>query len=277
MANALQGGCEMRFHQRIPFRVVSFSLALLLFAPALAQAQRRLRPAFRQSLWPVRVVSLGFGYPYPAFAWYDPWYQPFGPFGAYRPLYFQPYGYYGSGVGDIRLDATPKQAEVYVDGYRAGAVDDFDGVFQRLHVRPGEHDIALYLPGYRTIVQHLYVNPGSDQRIRLTMVSLEEGERAETPPQPASPPGSPPARTTKAAEPAKFGTLSLRVVPANAEIWIDGERWRNTNAATPLIIQLAEGKHKIEVSRENYQRYVSEIEIKVSETNTVNVSLSRVR
>jgi hypothetical protein len=32
---------------------------------------------------------------------------------------------------------TPRDAEVYVDGYYAGTVDDFDGTFQRLHIDTG--------------------------------------------------------------------------------------------------------------------------------------------
>ena len=50
----------------------------------------------------------------------------------------------------VRLDVKPKEAEVYVDGYYAGVVDDFDGTFQRLRVEPGEHEIELWLDGYRT-------------------------------------------------------------------------------------------------------------------------------
>ena len=34
--------------------------------------------------------------------------------------------------GDVRLMVRPRDAAVYVDGYYAGVVDDFDGVFQRL-------------------------------------------------------------------------------------------------------------------------------------------------
>ena len=30
----------------------------------------------------------------------------------------------------------PAEARVYVDGYYAGTVDDFDGLFQRLNVSP---------------------------------------------------------------------------------------------------------------------------------------------
>lgn len=239
----------MRVQQRIP-QCVPSSLILLLALPATALAQR---------------------YPYPV--------QPYG----YAPL-----------TGSIRLEATPKQAEVFVDGYRAGVVDDFDGVFQRLNLKAGQHDVALFLAGYRTLTQHVYVNPGSDQRIRLTMVASDSGAASEMRPQPASPPqaiaaepmrpGMPPDYSreptrdpAKEKEPAKFGSLSLRVVPANSDIWIDGQRWRSPNALAPLVVQLTEGKHKIEISQANYERYVNEIDIKVGETQTVNVSLTRIK
>src|SRR3954466_1797342 len=40
---------------------------------------------------------------------------------------------------DLRFEVKPKEASVYIDGYFAGKVDEFDGTFQRLHVTPGEH------------------------------------------------------------------------------------------------------------------------------------------
>jgi hypothetical protein len=48
----------------------------------------------------------------------------------------------------LRLLVKPSDAQVYVDGYYAGIVDDFDGVFQRLHVAPGPHRIEIQAPGY---------------------------------------------------------------------------------------------------------------------------------
>ena len=36
----------------------------------------------------------------------------------------------------VKTDVTPKQTEVYVDGYYAGVADDFDGAFKRLHTSP---------------------------------------------------------------------------------------------------------------------------------------------
>ncbi len=60
-----------------------------------------------------------------------------------------PYGYrFDELTAAVRLEVKPREAEVYVDGYRAGVVDDFDGIFQRLRLRPGEHDLTIYLAGY---------------------------------------------------------------------------------------------------------------------------------
>ena len=45
----------------------------------------------------------------------------------------------------------PRDASVFVDGYFAGQVDDFDGVFQRLHLEPGPHRIEISADGYETL------------------------------------------------------------------------------------------------------------------------------
>ena len=52
--------------------------------------------------------------------------------------------------GSVRVIVEPEQARVYVDGYYAGIADDFDGIFQRLSIPPGRHEITVKLDGYRT-------------------------------------------------------------------------------------------------------------------------------
>jgi len=52
------------------------------------------------------------------------------------------------GWGHLRLKVKPEQAEVFVDGYFVGLVDQFDGVFQRLHIEPGAHRIEFRADGY---------------------------------------------------------------------------------------------------------------------------------
>jgi hypothetical protein len=82
---------------------------------------------------------------------------------------------------EVRILATPKEATVYVDGFYAGLVDDFDGTFQRLPLPPGGHRIELFLEGHRTIKKSLYLQPGSTMKLRETLVPLAAGEVSEPP------------------------------------------------------------------------------------------------
>jgi len=79
----------------------------------------------------------------------------------------------------LKTEITPKQTEVYVDGYYAGVADDFDGVFQRLYTSPGGHAVTLRLNGYRTITRNIYVRPDSTYKLRETMEKLAPGEVSE--------------------------------------------------------------------------------------------------
>jgi hypothetical protein len=107
----------------------------------------------------------------------------------YAPYYGYGYGYgYGRTVaptGSARLQASPKDAAVYVDGYRAGRVDDYDGTFQRLNVDPGPHEITLFLPGFRTSTEKIYFAEGSTIKLRQTLEKLGPGESSTPPPAPA--------------------------------------------------------------------------------------------
>ena len=48
---------------------------------------------------------------------------------------------------------------MYVDGYYAGIVDDFDGRFQRLALEAGPHEIEVSAPGVEPQVFDVYVDP----------------------------------------------------------------------------------------------------------------------
>ena len=51
----------------------------------------------------------------------------------------------------LRLKVEPREAEVYVDGFYAGLVDDFDGAMQKLKIVQGSHRIELRAAGYETV------------------------------------------------------------------------------------------------------------------------------
>jgi hypothetical protein len=220
----------------------------------------------------------------------------------------------------LRVIVKPNDAKVYVDGYYAGIVDDFDGVFQRLHLPPGQHDIVLYLDGYRTVHQKIYLTPDSTYKLRYTMEKNLAGEASEPPPEPPAggvetapgeahpmppmprtprggmypprqpyppqqpypPPQQPyppqqPTPPEQAPPPPSGrdnGALIVRVQPAAAEVWIDGEQWRGPDGDERLVVQLSEGAHHIEIRKSGYRGYTTDVQVRRGETVPLNVSLS---
>ena len=90
-------------------------------------------PAAAQFRRGPRVVVFRGGFYDPFF--YDPFFAPWYPYGAWYPypylypgpLYPDQYGYrVRYGEASLRLEVKPKDAQVYIDGYYAGVVDDFD-------------------------------------------------------------------------------------------------------------------------------------------------------
>lgn len=226
-----------------------------------------------------------YGYPFfYGYGWYP--YQFFPPYGAYPTRYDH--------TSAVRLQVTPRQAEVYVDGYLAGTVDDFDGWLQRLHVQPGGHEIVLRLDGHRSVRHRVMLRPGTTHTIKETLVPLAAGETNEPPPVPVDPPEprermAPPERgpergrrggDPRVGEPrvenreeAAFGALAIRVQPRDAQVFIDGEPWRGAENVERLVVQLSEGTHRVEVRKEGRQTFSTEVRIRRDETTTLNVSL----
>ena len=266
---------------------VAFSLGVCLIAlglyPPDAAAQRG-----RGHVRVVRPVVYAGG-------WYAPYYyDPFWSYGWWGPWGW-PGGYRGAGfvaTSSARVQVTPRQTEVYVDGYLAGTVDDFDGFAQRLRVEPGDHVIELYLDGHRTISQSIYFQPGETYHLRHTMEALGRGETATRPvPRPASaasvPPGAPrrrgpmgpppqrgPGARDREVRAGEAGTLAIRIQPGDAEVFIDGERWE-TSGGQRLDVQVSPGQHQIEVRKAGYQPFTTTIEVRPGESTPLNVSLAR--
>jgi hypothetical protein len=179
----------------------------------------------------------------------------------------------------LRLQVTPRETEVFVDGYFAGTVDDYDGRFQRLHVQPGEHELTLYLDGHRKVTQQVLIRPRATFRIRYMMTPLAVGETPdERPAAPARPPAPPETTDALGRELARgaasYGAVAIRVQPAGAEVLIDGERWEGADN-DPLIVRLASGSHRIEIRKEGYRPYTTQVDIRDGATSPINVSLSR--
>jgi hypothetical protein len=295
--------------------VFSACLAAGMLWPADAAAQRR--GGYRA---PVHVVvSAGFYRPYyvsPFFysGFYDPFYA-----GWYPPFYAQypsPYGgryYYGGNWASARLEIKPRDAQVFVDGYYVGIVDQFDGVFQRLDLPGGEHEVAVYLKGYRSYRQRTLFRPGETYHYKAILEPVPAGTPDEPPPQPSTnrpdpyqnpnpdprvpysrmpygqdpnrqPPPPPPGEGGMAPMPERpgdrrgpesgnFGTLTIRVQPGDASIAIDGERWDSPDGGSRLVVQLAPGAHRVEVRKDGFRPYTSTVQIRPGESQALNISL----
>jgi hypothetical protein len=115
--------------------------------------------------YPYGYGAFGLGYfYYDPYTWYsyDPYYPRYyggGYYGGYGGGYGSSYGD-GYSTGELRLDVEPKYAEVYVDGYFAGHVDDFDGMFQALRLEDGPYKIEIVAPGYEPLEFDIRIQPG---------------------------------------------------------------------------------------------------------------------
>jgi hypothetical protein len=121
--------------------------------------------------------------------YYDPFWGGFYPYGLF-PFAYYPYSAYAYDRAldsDLKVKATPKDAQVFVDGYYAGVSDHFDGAFQRLHVTAGGHVITIYKDGYRTTSRSIYARPGSTTTISDRLQPLAPGEVSAPPVAPVSP------------------------------------------------------------------------------------------
>lgn len=301
----------MSVSQRLSSWVCLAAALTFLAWPSTADAQRRRgpgpttsravpRPPGRTAGRPAgqrgrRVIRTNVWYG-PRYGFYSPYY--YGRFGYYGYPYWGQYPYYGryEERGSLRIDVEPEETEVYVDGYYAGIVDSYDGFFQRLHLPPGPHDVELRLEGYHSIQEQVYVAIGSTYHITHQMEPLGPGETTPPPPIPPDPPeaaafpsgpGSPPPDAPDRPLPlpgrpdprptrpvAGFGTLAVRVQPDDAVILVNGEEWSSPRGGR-LELELGAGRHRVEVQREGYESYATEVSLRSGEVTAVNISLPR--
>jgi hypothetical protein len=239
------------------------------------------------------------------YGYYDWWYAPYGWYSwGYAPGYS--YRYRSSDSGSLRLLVEPSKTRVYVDGYYAGIVDDFDGIFQRLNLPPGRHELSFKLEGYKTHRVRLYVpydhtikvhhdmergagegavddsldKPGEewaerererDDRERDRRRERTEARRSEAREAQADEDDADADEPDTAA--ASSGSLRLSVRPEDASIYIDGA-FRGTGRELNSL-DLKPGKHRVEVVRPGFRTFDREVEVTNAEPVELSVELER--
>jgi len=240
------------------------------------------------------------GYPgYPGYGWggyypgYGGYWWPYAYSGWYGSGYWGYPGYGGAVYysstpnegGSIRVLCDPAEARVYVDGYYAGVVDDFDGLFQRLHVAPGRHEITLKLEGYTSHRMRVYVGPDATIKLHHEM-QRGTGESFEDLTGGAPPPEremrrdrnrdeveAPAPEESRPQADERAGRLNLRVQPEDASVYIDGAFRGSGREAGAL--RLAPGRHRIEIVRPGFRTSEQAVEVAPGETSQLSVTLER--
>jgi hypothetical protein len=105
--------------------------------------------------------SIGFGYGYPSYGYAYP---------------YAPYPYYGASYvvpvqtsGGVRIDVPQRDAEVTVDGYYAGTVEDFNGRTQQLNLQPGAHHVEVRANGFEPLSFDVNIEPGKTVTYRTQL------------------------------------------------------------------------------------------------------------
>jgi hypothetical protein len=204
----------------------------------------------------------------------------------------------------------PRDTKVYVDDYYAGVADDFDGIFQRLNLTPGRHDLSLKLDGYETLkvklyvpldhtikIKHKMVRGSADTVTEQTIGDPADGERyARRADDDVEDDDRDYGRDRRRDDDrdrrdddrygsrddrgddswparAERGTLRLDVSPADASIYVDG-MFRGTGQDLRRLT-LPAGRHRLEVVRPGYRTVERDVEVQAGEDEEVDVELPR--
>jgi len=69
-------------------------------------------------------------------------------------------------AGALRLKVKPDKASVYLDGESVGLVNQYDGMFHKLHLDGGNHHVEIQAPGYQTLTFNVRIEPNHTETYR---------------------------------------------------------------------------------------------------------------
>jgi len=239
-----------------------------------------------------------YGYGYGGFPYFDLYYGsgsygwPYYYGGPYAGGYYSRYGYRGD-YGSVRVLVDPSETRVYVDGSYAGMADEYDGLFQRLHVSPGRHELTLKLDGYQTHRMRVYVPYDGTLKLHHDMArgqgdeSFEDlaGDRGAEGPRADLRERYDGARDDDADErysprderrPARderTGTLQLDVLPEGASIYVDGV-FRGTGRSLRRL-ELSAGSHRVEILHPGMRTFERDVNVEEGESEDLEIELER--
>jgi len=171
----------------------------------------------------------------------------------------------------VRLDVEPNDAQVYIDSFYTGVVDDFDGVFQHLALRAGPHLVEVRKTGFVSLAVELNLYPGESITYRRTMEpsGADAEPRVTVPIAPAFEEGATPPTVD-----LPPGDVKFDVSPKDAEVYADGFYAGivdDFNGSQHL--RLTPGHHHIELKMNGYEAVVVDVSIESGRSITYRATL----
>jgi hypothetical protein len=143
-------------------------------------------------------------------------------------------------MGEIQFEGKSKiekTSGVWVDGGYVGYLKELKGS-KKVLLLPGEHVITVRQDGYEDFTQHIRVEPGGKQVVRVAM------EKAPTGPLPAV-----------------MATLKISVNPSRAAVFLDGlfvgHVGEFKGVGRGLLV--APGKHQVKIALPGYQAFETDV------------------
>ena len=207
---------------------------------------------------------------YPWHAYYHPYYGYW--YGSWYPRYWVPMSTEYDDTGTVRLKVKPKHAEVFVDGYFVGRVDDFDGSFQslRLEAGPAHLDVraadfrnlsvdVMILPG-RKLTYEAQMRPGAPTPVEPILEDVSVDAELERAPSPG---------VEREVPPPVLGSVRLDIEPEHAQVFIEGYYVGVVaDFSGGHGLPLESGPQTLEVRAEGYEPLELRIRILAGETTT---------
>lgn len=177
--------------------------------------------------------------------------------------------------GSVKLEVLPEvssdEAQVRVDGAHAGVVDDFDGLFQRLRLPVGAHEIEITHPGSKTFRKRILVSRGRTYGLQHRLEpAMSEVQRDARPVDSAAIE----AQSLKRGEESvgrSYGSLRLHVVPrpAQAQVFVDGAHAGVIDDFDGAFqrLTLPTGSHEIEITLDGHRTFREKVLISPRSTH----------
>ncbi|MEQ8190496.1 MAG: PEGA domain-containing protein [Candidatus Eremiobacterota bacterium] len=148
--------------------------------------------------------------------------------------------------GGLVITSSPAGAKVFLDEVYVGK----SPVNLKL-VLSGKHTLNVTMEGYDTYSEKINIKSGEIENIKVTL----KPEADEN-------------------NPAENGKLTIRTLPPDADIYIDG----NVTGRSPLIaLSVTEGNHIIKAIKSGYESKTREIGIKKGEEKEVKITLNKAK